>query len=139
MDYEQYQQAYFTRPVPDQRFAFRGILGITLYFQEYQTAVEYYQKIFGMPAYVEGNSTRGWQIGDTWLTLLRGKKGFPQNVEVMLYVQDPTEVDCLRAAFVDAGGQCQEPLDTLMYEPIRLCAVQDPFGTNFMIVSNKGD
>ena len=133
MDYETYRKKYFTEPVPEPRFKFVGLYGTTLYFQDYEVAVDYYQQVLGSPAYVEGESTKGWRIGDTWLTLLRGVGGSPLNVEVMIITGTPQEADRLQRAFIEAGGQGPEPVDTLMYEPIRMCPVTDPFGTNLLI------
>lgn len=133
MDYETYRQQFFANPQPQSRFAFGGLHGLTLYFANYAEAVAYYQQVLGPPAYVEGNATRGWKIGDTWLTLLQGTSGTPQNVEVMIVMQTPSEAERLQAAFVEAGGVGDTPSDQLMYEPIRSCPVRDPFGTNILI------
>lgn len=133
MDYETYRKKYFTTPLPEARFAFIGLHGLTLFFAEYETAVAYYQQVLGPPTYVEGASTRGWRLGNTWLTLLRGKSGSPQNVEVMLVMQTPEEADRLQAAFIEAGGEGDPPTDVLMYEPVHACSVRDPFGTQILI------
>ena len=135
MDYDTYRQKFFTSPPPQPRFAFTGLYGITLYFANYAEAVAYYAQVLGPPTYVEGEGTRGWQIGHTWLTLLQGKDGSPQNVEVLFVMQTPAAAERLQAAFVTAGGVGQPPSDQLMYEPIRSCPVTDPFGTNILIIS----
>lgn len=135
MEYAEYQGAYFVNPPPEPRFGCEGIFGITLYFEGYEAAVEYYQEVLGPPAYVEGDSTRGWQVGGTWLTLLRGRDASPVNVEVMLYMQSPGEANRLQSAFLQAGGVISDPVDTLMYEPVHLCPAVDPFGTNWIIVT----
>lgn len=135
MEYPDYQEAYFANPPPEPRFGFEGILGITLYFDEYETAVEYYRQVLGSPAYIEGDSTRGWRLGRTWLTLLRGEDASPENVEVMLYMESPGDADLLQSAFEKAGGDVSVPVDTLMYEPVHICPAVDPFGTHWMIVA----
>jgi hypothetical protein len=135
MDYESYKRNNLTEPPPDARFKYQGLLGITLYFEDFEAAVEYYSQVLGLPAYVEGAWTRGWRIGDTWLTLLKGKNGSPRNVEVSLVMKDAAEAERLQAAFINAGGSGPEPSDQLMYEPIRSCPVIDPFGTEILILS----
>lgn len=135
MDYEAYQSAYFVQPPPAPRFQFRGAFGVTLYFAAYETAVAFYTDVLGPPAYVEGAGTRGWRIGDGWLTLLAGENGRPQNVEITLLMATPAEAERLQQAFVTGGGSGSAPVDTLMYEPIRYCAAQDPFGVPYAIIS----
>lgn len=133
MDYESYRKKFFVHPRPEPRFEFVGLHGMTLYFSDYTAAVEYYRRALGPPAYVEGQGTRGWQIGGTWLTLLHGTTGNPQNVEVTFVMRTPREAERLQAALVEAGGEGEAPSDQLMYEPVRYCPVRDPFGTNIMI------
>ena len=133
MDLETYRKKYFVKPTPIQRFKFGGLQGLTLYFSDYYDAILYYESVFGPPAYIEGEFTRGWQIGNTWLTLLKGKDGNPQNVEVMIYMQTLQEVASLKDAFVNAGGIGSDPADQLMYERVHSCSVIDPFGTNILI------
>ena len=133
MDYDTYRKQFFANPLPQPRFAFVGLHGLTLYFANYAAAVAYYQRVLGPPAYVEGENTRGWQIGDTWLTLLKGAAGNPQNVEVMIVMLTPEQAESLQAAFVEAGGAGEAPSDQLMYAPVRYCSVRDPFGTNILI------
>lgn len=134
MDYDTYRNQFFITPPPPPRFAFTGLHGLTLYFADFREAVAYYQRVLGPPAYVEGDDTRGWRIGDTWLTLLQGTSGAPANVEVMIVMRTPMEADRLHATFVEAGGAGGAPSDQLMYEPVRSCSVRDPFGTNILIV-----
>jgi catechol 2,3-dioxygenase-like lactoylglutathione lyase family enzyme len=137
MDYTTYRQKFFTRPVPQARFAFTGLHGITLFFADYTAAVDYYQRVLGPPAYVEGQGTRGWQIGGTWLTLLQGGTGSPQNVEVLIVMQTPAEAERLQAALIAAGGSGTAPADQLMYAPVRSCSVVDPFGTQILITAPR--
>jgi len=133
MDYETYHKKFFSSPAPAQHFAFKGLHGITLFYVDYSEAVAFFQQVLGKPAYVEGEFTHGWQIGSTWLTLLKGKNGNPRNVEVMIVMQTPQAVNRLAAAMISAGATADKPSDQLMYEPVHLCAVVDPFGVNFMI------
>jgi hypothetical protein len=133
MDYDHYREKFFTVPAPEQRFKFRGLHGATLYFSDYEAAVSYYTRVLGEPAYVEGTGTRGWQLGNTWLTLLKGETGNPQNMELNIIMQTPDEADRLQAAFIQAGGTGEPPSDQLMYQPVRYCAVDDPFGTHILI------
>ncbi len=133
MDYETYRAAHFADPAPESPFEFSGAGGATLLFAEYEKAVAYYTRVLGKPAYVEGDGTRGWRIGATWLTLLRGGDGAPRNIEVGLAMASALEAERLQAAFIQAGGNGTEPSDQLMYEPIRSCPVTDPFGTEIMV------
>lgn len=135
MDYETYRKNYFVDPPPAERFDFVGVHGTTLYYQDYDAAVDYYEQVLGPPTYVEGNSTKGWRIGDTWLTLLRGIKDNPKNVEIQIVMSTPAEAEKLQRMFIEAGGVGLDPSDQLMYEPIRSCLVTDPFGTDLMIFS----
>ena len=135
MDYDSYRKKFFANPQPEPRFRFDGILGTTLYFEAYEEAVGYYIEVLGEPAYVEGTGTRGWRLGNTWLTLLKGKAGSPQNVELNIIMESPGEAERLQAAFIAAGGEGEEPSDELMYEPVRFCSARDPFGTHILIIS----
>jgi hypothetical protein len=69
------------------------------------------------------------------LTLLWGKSGNPKNVEVTFVVETPEEAEALQYAFIEAGGRGEAPSDQMMYEPIRYCAVTDPFGTVLLVIS----
>ncbi len=115
MDFESYRDKYFTKPAPEPRYKFHGIHGITLYFEQYEAAVSYYSEVMGEPAYVEASGTRGWRLGNTWLTLLKGRTGNPQNMEKNIVMQTPEEADRLQAAFIKAGGAGEDPSDELMY------------------------
>ena len=63
MDYETYRRSYFTDPRPAPQFEFTGTFGVTLYYEEFEQAVDYYSRVLGPPAYVEGEGTLGWAIG----------------------------------------------------------------------------
>ena len=133
MDYEEYRRKYIVNPPPTPRFDFAGVRGLALFYEDYQQAVAFYTEVLGPPVYVEGEGTKSWQIGDTWLTLLRGKNGNPVNVEVPLITATPAEADRLQAAFIAAGGTGAEPFNTLMGEPVRYCAVTDPLGVELLV------
>ena len=133
MDYATYRHAYFSDPPPEPRFDLRGVAGATLYFSDYGEAVEFYTGVLGKPAYAEGSGTRGWKVGETWLTLLAGGDGAPRNVEVPIVASTPAEAERLQRAFIDAGATGPHPADQLMYEPIRSCPVVDPFGTHLLV------
>lgn len=134
MNFDEYKKAYYVDPPPDPRFSYVGLNGISLYFSDYKEAVQYYEQVFGPPAYVEGEWTRGWRIGNSWLTLFPSKEGNPKNAEVTLVMKTLEEAERLQTAFIKAGGTGDDPSDEFMYEPIRFCPAQDPFGTNFLIV-----
>lgn len=135
MDYESYLAAYFVNPAAEPQFDFLGLHGVALYFGEYDAAVAYYTSVLGPPVYVEGSSTKGWRIGKVWLTLFPAESGAPQNAEIHFCMKTPVEAERLQAAFIAAGGKGDSPSDQLMYEPIRYCPVQDPFGTSLLIIS----
>jgi catechol 2,3-dioxygenase-like lactoylglutathione lyase family enzyme len=134
MNYAAYRAAYFADPPPVPRFDITGPFGLTLFYADYEAAVDFYTQVLGPPAYVEGASTRGWPLGAGWLTLLRGQSGAPQNVEVTVQMGSPEEAERLQRAFIAAGGVGAEPSDQLMYVPVRACAVRDPFGVEWLIV-----
>jgi uncharacterized glyoxalase superfamily protein PhnB len=135
MDFESYKKAYFLDPEPKPRFDFLGLHGIALFFENYESAVAYYTQVLGPPGYVEGGSTKGWKIGNTWLTLFPSKSDSPQNTEIHILMNTPAEADKFHEALIRAGGTGEKPSDQLMYEPLRFCPVQDPFGTRLLIVS----
>jgi hypothetical protein len=133
MDYHAYREKYFVEPAPAESFETVGVLGATLFIQDYELAVDYYTSVLGPPGYVEGEGTRGWRLGNSWLTLLRGQQGNPRNVEVNIVMESPEEAERMQRAFIEAGGVGPAPSDQLMYEPVRMCPVTDPFGTALMI------
>lgn len=135
MNYEEYQKAYFADPAPEPRFRFSGSFGVTLFFEDFEAAVAYYQQVLGPPVYLEGEGTRGWSVGSGWLTLLRGESGNPRNVEVTFQMETPEQAERLQRAFIAAGGEGEPPSDQLMYVPIRYCPLRDPFGTQVLVTS----
>jgi hypothetical protein len=135
MDFEEYRKSFFIEPQPEQRYQFRDSFGLTLYFEDFDAAVRYYEQVLGPPGYVEGEGTKGWAIGNGWLTLLRGREGNPRNVEMTFEVETPVEAEKLQKAFIEAGGAGEKPSDQLMYREVRFCPVVDPFGVNLLIIS----
>ncbi len=135
MDYKEYRSTYFVQPPPQPRFQFQNSFGTTLYYEDYLEAIVFYQRVLGPPSYVEGEGTRGWPVGDGWLTLLRGKQGNPLNVEITLELAGVEEAEALQRAFISAGAKGPDPSDQLMYRLIRACPVVDPFGLEIMIVA----
>jgi hypothetical protein len=131
MDYEAYRKAFFVDPPPEPRFRFRGRFGPTLFYEDYVVAVGFYEQVLGPPSYVEGEGT--------WLTLLRGKKGNPRNVEITLELDTAREAEDLQRAFIAAGARGSEPSDRLMYRPLHCCPVVDPLGLPIMIVAPVAD
>lgn len=113
MDFDTYRRAYFVNPPPHQRFRFVGSFGVTMYFEEYHSAIAFYERILGPPSYVEGDGTRGWPIGNGWLTLLKGKKGNPQNIEITFELESVEEAEALQRDFIAAGARGQAPSDQL--------------------------
>jgi hypothetical protein len=138
MDFSTYRHAYFANPQPEQRFDLEGVSGVTLYFAQFQAAVEFYTRVLGPPTYVEGSGTRGWPLGETWLTLLAGGDGAPTGVEVPIVASTPAEAERLQKAFIEAGASGPHPSDEFMYVPVRVCPVKDPFGTEILIYARRG-
>lgn len=139
MDYDEYRDAYFTHPPPEPRFHLTGSFGATLYFEDFAEASAFYERVLGPPVYVEGDGTKGWQVGSGWLTLLRGTQGNPQNVEITLELQTAIEAEALQREFIAAGARGPAPSDQLMYRPVRACPVIDPFGMEIMIIGPLTD
>lgn len=133
LDFEAYRRAFYADPQPEPRFGYEGLGGVALYFDRYDEAVVFYTEVLGPPNYVEGEGTRGWLLGDGWLTLFAVKQGAPSNAETQIRMSSPAEADRLHAAFLAAGATGEAPTDELMYEPIRFCALTDPFGTEILI------
>lgn len=135
MDFETYKEDFYTDPPPKSRYNFTGAFGIALFYENYEEVIAYYSQVLGPPAYKEGTGTRGWRIGKGWLTLFRAKEGHPSNVEITFEVETPIEAEALQRAFIEAGGQGEDPSDQLMYVPIRYCPVTDPFGMDIIVIS----
>ena len=139
MDYESYQRNYFVDPQPEPRIEYLGLHSVTLFFSDFEAAVEYYIRVLGPPDYVEGAATRGWQLGNTWLTLLEWEKGSPRNFEFNIVMKTSQEAERLQSAFIEEGGSGEQPSDQHMFRPVRFCPVVDPFGTNILILSRLSD
>jgi hypothetical protein len=133
MDYDAYRRAHFADPSPQPRYRFRDSFGATLYYEDFEDAVLFYESVLGPPTYLEGDGTRGWPIGAGWLTLLRGEQGNPRNVEITFELESVVEAEGLQRAFIAAGAEGPAPTDQLMYRPVRSCPVTDPFGVEIMI------
>jgi len=135
MDFEIYKNTFFTDPTPVQQFEYVGLNGITLYFSDFLAAIYYYERVLGPPTYAEREETRGWRIGNSWRTLLKSDHSHPENIDVTFLMASPEEAERIQAVFIEQGGEGSTPSDELMYEPIRFCSVQDPFGTNILVMS----
>jgi uncharacterized glyoxalase superfamily protein PhnB len=112
----------------------------SLYYEDFQEAIAFYEKVFGPPENAdEEGSIFGWRMGSTWLTLFPSKGGTkagsnPQNTEFAIQVSTPEEVDALYEALIAAGGKKGwEPFDTSMYEEMRFAYINDPFGVRIDI------
>jgi hypothetical protein len=139
MDYDAYRREHFVEPAPEPRFQFAQGGGPTLWFADYDGALAYYTEVLGEPNYVEGDATRGWRIGSSWLTLFAGGDGHPRNVEIGIEMETAEDAERLQRAFVEAGGTGADPSDELMYAPIRYCPVTDPFGTELLVFAPLED
>jgi hypothetical protein len=135
MDYEEYRRQYFQDPPPRERFETQGLIGANLYYEDYTAALDFITQIFGEPVYQEDADTRGWRLGRSWLTLFPSQGGNPSNVEVPIYLQSAGELDRLYTAFIAAGATGDEPQNTLMYEPVRMAILTDPFGVAWDLVA----
>jgi hypothetical protein len=134
MDFDSYLQAYFADRPPQPRFRFRGSLGATLSYEDFEEAVAFYGSVLGPLSYVEGDGTRGWPVGAGWLTILKGNQGNPRNVEITFELGTVGEAEGLQRAFIATGADGPAPSDQLMYRPVRSCPVVDPFGVEIMII-----
>ncbi len=137
MNAEEYKASYLVNPPPKPRYQFTGAFYPTLYYEDYAAAVEFYTRVLGIPGYQEGEGTRGWQIGEGWLTLLRGQRGNPANIELMLEVGSIAEAERLHGSMLQAGASGTEPVDQIMYQPIRYCHAIDPFGVDIVIFCQR--
>lgn len=114
---------------------------ITLYMADLEKAVAFYTAVFGPPASHAATDPRyGWRMGDTWLTLFSNEEGTdktrnPANTEFAIQVATPEQVDNLYQHLIDAGATAGwPPEDTEMYEGMRFCYVDDPFGVRIDII-----
>jgi uncharacterized glyoxalase superfamily protein PhnB len=137
MDFKEYREKFYVEPEPEQRYGFSGLAGYSIFIKEYDKALAYYTEVLGAPAYVEGEFTHGWRMGDTWFTLFPARQEGPKRMEVTILMDSIEEAERLHAAFIAAGGSGEAPSDELMYEPIRFCSVKDPFGTDVLIIARR--
>ena len=135
MDYAEYRRQFFVDPPPEPRFEIRGIGGVSIFVADFATALAYYTEVLGSPDYVEGDNTRGWRLGNAWLTLFPSTDGGPHNADIQLELATCAEAERLHEALIAAGGTGQPPSDELMYIPMRFCSATDPFGTQWVIYS----
>lgn len=135
MDFDTYQKAYFVDPSPLPRYRYKGTFGTTLFYEDFEAAVDFYEQVLGPPGYVEGVGTRGWPIGNGWFTLLQGKHGNPQNIEITFEFETVEDAKAFQSACIAAGASGSAPSDQLMYKPVRIYPVVDPFGVDIMIFS----
>ena len=113
---------------------------MSLYIDDFQQSISFYSQVFGAPDGVDENQTTyGWRMGSTWLTVFPGKVGSqpnrnPCNSEFAVQVSAVGEVDLLHQALIAAGAKSyMAPQDTQMYEPMRFSCVDDPFGVRIDI------
>ena len=117
-----------------------GLNYVSLYFKEFEEAVEFYTKAFGNHTYKEGE-IYGWPMGSTYLTFFPSRNGTstdsnPCNTEFAIQVASPTDVDAIYNHLLSLGAKtCMVPEDTWMYEPMRFACVDDPFGIRIDIYS----
>ncbi len=111
-----------------------GLRFPSFYFKDFDKAIAFYTAIFGPPQY-DDPRIKGWKIGDTWLTFFPAEDmggdphGNPRNAEFAVQVAAPEQVDTLYNALIAAGATpCRAPEDTRMYDNMRYCCVDDPFG-----------
>lgn len=122
------------------RFDIVGLNYVSLYPADHAAALAYYASVFG-PLDREDVELGvwGWQMGSTWLTVFPGTagpnpEGTSENVEFAIQVATPEEVDRLYDAFVAAGVKASlPPRSAVMYEPMRYCYIDDPFGVRIDI------
>jgi hypothetical protein len=110
-------------------------MGVSLYFEAFENAFEYYSQGLGPPAYVEGKNIRGWPIGSGWLTLFRAGSGGPTEAGATFYLNSLQESGRIQHTSIDVGVEGPPPSDELMYELVRFCLVLDPFDTEIVVVS----
>ena len=84
MDYAEYRRQFFVDPPREPRFEIRGIGGVSIFVADFATALAYYTEVLGSPDYVEGDDTRGWRLGNAWLTLFPSADGGPHNADIQL-------------------------------------------------------
>jgi uncharacterized glyoxalase superfamily protein PhnB/predicted nucleotidyltransferase len=118
---------------------------VSLYIKDFREAIAFYSQVFGPPESVDAQGEiYGWHMGSTWLTVFPGKAGTfqdgnPRNTEFAIQVSAVEEVDRLHRALIGAGAKnYMPPEDTKMYEPMRFCCVDDPFGVRIDVYCPLG-
>jgi hypothetical protein len=66
---------------------------------------------------------------------LRAVEGNPRNAEIQLAMSSEEDAGRLQKAFLDAGGQVEDPAEVLMFEPVKIYPLVDPIGTNLLLSS----
>ena len=112
---------------------------MALFYEDYAEALAFWEKVIGPPNYIEGEHTHGWTVGKTLFTLFPSKDGNPKNVEVPFVVDAVEDVDKLYQTFIEAGAIGEPPIDTLMYEHVRMAVLKDPFGVDISVIYFKGE
>ena len=122
-------------------FTITGLRFPSFYLKDFEEAVAFYTRVFGPPELVEPR-IKGWKMGDTWLTFFPAEdmgtdpNGNPRNAEFAIQVAKPEQVDVLYNLLLEAGATtCRPPEDTQMYDPMRYCCVDDPFGIRIDVYS----
>lgn len=112
-----------------------GLGYVSVYVADVPAAVAYYTRVFGPQAAEDARKAFvGWRMGTTWLTVFPSRAGTdpagnPRNAEFAVQVATPAEVDRLHTMLIEAGARTvMAPADTVMYESMRYCCVDDPFG-----------
>jgi predicted enzyme related to lactoylglutathione lyase len=112
---------------------------ITLYYEDFEEAVQFYSQLFGPPEVGQQSHANGWRMGATWLTLFRAKAGptpgaNPCGTEFAVQVADPQDVDDLYRRMMELGAaEVMPPQNTEMYEPMRFACVDEPLGVRIDI------
>ena len=108
---------------------------MSIYVKDYEKAVDYYTRVFGPAQEItDKEDHHGWRMGRTWLTVFpargaREKERNPCNTEFAIQVARASEVDVLFDLLISEGAlSCMAPEDTEMYDKMRFCCVDDPFG-----------
>jgi catechol 2,3-dioxygenase-like lactoylglutathione lyase family enzyme len=117
---------------------------VSLYVEEFEKAVAFWTALFGPPEFKEQETTLGWKMGATYLTLFPAAHGTvpgsnPRNAEFAIRVEAPGQVDALLEAMVEQGAKVvMGAQDTWMYEKMRYGCVDDPFGVRIDVYCPAG-
>ncbi len=134
MNFDEYRQKFYKRQPSEQDWAIEGQRGFSIHVSDYAEALAFYTQVLGNPHYIEGQDIHGWRLGDSWFTLFQSQSGGPTRSEISLHLQSNVEVDRLTRAFVEAGASGEPPAETLMYAPVYVAFLTDPFGLSWSLV-----